>query len=399
MSTPSSLPEHRRPVITGLGAVCSIGVGAEEFWRGVLEGRQGAREVRSFDVSGLRNRFGCEVDETALDGVAPGAPRATRLGAVAVTEALAHSGLDPADVDGLCAGTTMADLPEVEDRLSEVDSEATVSAVAPLVEGNFAGRIAAAGGVAAPAITVATSCSAGNVAIFRAVDLIRTGQASVVLAGGADAFSRLAFVGFSRMRAMAPEVCAPFCRDRQGMLLGEGAAFVAVESLASARRRGARVYAEIAGYGLSCDAYHIATPAPDGRGAAAAMGRALTDAGLAAEEVGYISAHGTGTRQNDLSEARACRRMMGEHRPYVSSLKALVGHCLGAASALEAVACVLSLRDQTLIPAWNVGSPDEDCDVDLPSPDDVPAGGRLRVILNNGFAFGGNNSCLALRAA
>lgn len=398
MSTLSSHADDRTPVITGFGVVSAIGVGAEEFWRAVLRGDQGAREVRAFDVSAMRNRVGCEVDDSSLPATAGSLPRATRLGAVAAGEALSRARLDPAEVDAVCVGTTMGDLPAIEDRLSQTAEAATAAAVAPLIDGDFAGRIGTAAGISAPSITVATSCSAGNVAIFRAADLIRGGQATAVLAGGADAFSRLAFIGFSRMRAMAAERCAPFSRDRQGMLLGEGAAFVTLESLASARARGAEVYASVAGYGLSCDAYHIATPAPDGRGAAVAIGQALADAGISPGEVDYVSAHGTGTRQNDLAESRACRSVLGEHRPWVSSLKALVGHCLGAASALEAVACVLSLRDQRLIPAWNVDQPDEDCDVELPLPGRAD-GARLRLMISNGFAFGGNNSCLVLRAA
>ncbi len=399
MSSLSSRGEDRTPLITGFGVVSAIGTGAEEFWRAVLAGTQGVRPVRSFDVSRMRNQVGCEVDDRRLDGIAPEAPRATRLGAAAAGEALAVAGLDPTRIDAVCVGTTMADLPSVEDRLSDVANAETAAAVRPLVDGDFAGRIAAAAGVAAPSVTIATSCSAGNLAIFRAADLVRSGRASAVLAGGADAFSRLAFIGFSRMRAMASERCAPFALGREGMLLGEGAAFVVVEPAFEVARRGARAYAEIAGYGLSCDAYHIATPVPDGRGAAAAIELALDDARVAPEEVDYVSAHGTGTRQNDMAEARAYGRVLGGRRPYISSLKALVGHCLGAASALEAVASVLSLRDQRVIPAWNVERADQECDVELPLPGRIDPATRLRVVVSNGFAFGGNNSCLVLRAA
>lgn len=399
MSSRSSRSDDHAPVITGLGVVSAIAVGAEEYWRAVLEGRLGARPIRSFDVSAMRNQIGCEIDDSQLPPSVAGVPRATRLGAAAAAEALADAGLEPEDVGAVCAGTTMGDLPEVEDRLTDTARPETSARVAPLMNGNFAGRIAERAGVAAPGITVATSCSAGNISIFRAADLVHSRQATAVLAGGADAFSRLAFIGFSRMRAMATDRCSPFAHRRQGMMLGEGAGFVVVEPAAAARARGAHVYAEIAGYGLSCDAYHIAAPAPDGRGAAAAMRLALTDAGLMPEDVDYISAHGTGTQNNDLAESRACHEVFGEHRPYISSLKALVGHCLGAASALEAVASVLSLRDQRVIPAWNVEQQDERCDVRLPLPGEVDGHQRLRVVISNGFAFGGNNSCLVLRAA
>ena len=402
MSVPFRPTSELSPaVVTGFGVASAIGVGAEPFWQAIQSGRNGAHPVRSFDTSGLRNHIGCEIDDSLFtqpirdDWAA--LPRAARLAAIAGTEALAHAGLDPEGVEGLCVGTTMGDLPEVERELGQLDLAAGQRKVSEVLETDFATRIARALGVRGAALTVATSCSAGNVAIFRAADLIAAGTHSRVLAGGADAFSELAFIGFSRMRAMAPERCAPFARDRKGMLLGEGAGFLVIESLRSARQRGAPIYATIAGYGLSCDACHIATPDPNGRGAATAVGLALRSAGLQPSEVDYVSAHGTGTPANDLGESRACRAVFGEHRPYVSSLKALVGHALGAASALEAVACVMSLRDQRLMPAWNVDVADPDCDVALPLPGDGERPRRLDVVLSNAFAFGGNNSCLAFR--
>jgi 3-oxoacyl-[acyl-carrier-protein] synthase II len=390
--------DDRLPVVTGMGAVSPVAVGVEPFWRAVLAGENGSRPVRSFDTEGLRNHRGCEVADADLpevDGRGEPVTRATRLAVVAAAEALAAAGLGADAVELLCVGTTMGELPDIETRLGDVDSHS--DAIAHTIDGNFAGRVASVLGVEAPAITVATSCSAGNIAICRATDLIRDGRVDRAMAGGADAFSRLAFIGFSRMRGMAPEICQPFAQGRKGMLLAEGAGFLVLESLASARRRGAPVLAAVTGYGLSCDAYHVATPAPHGRGAAVAMSRALTNAGLAPDEVDYVSAHGTGTVQNDLSESGACREVFGEHRPYVSSLKALLGHSMGAASALEAVASVLSIRDGRLIPAWNVDEPDPKCDVRLPLPDEIDGAQRVSTVLSNAFAFGGNNSCLVLR--
>jgi 3-oxoacyl-[acyl-carrier-protein] synthase II len=301
----------------------------------------------------------------------------------------------------------MGDLPEVERELGDAlpqgdEGDARDAGWEPrlraTIGSNFGERIAAAIGVcgSGPILTLATSCSAGNLAICRAADLIRSGQLSCLLAGGADAFSHLAFLGFSRMRAMAPERCTPFCRDRKGMLLGEGAAFLVLESQAAARARGARILGAVMGYGLSCDAYHIATPEPTGRGASAAMRLALASGGLAAERVGYICAHGTGTPANDLAESRACRRLFGDRIPPISSLKALVGHALGGASAIEAVASVLSLVEQRLIPAWNVDQPDPECGVPLAQPGAPAGGGAIDLVLSNAFAFGGNNSCVAL---
>lgn len=377
------------PVVTGFGVVSSIGATAGDFWASVLAGRSGAARVRAFEPGPLRNTVACEVDDAALAHVpADGQTRAGRLAACAAAEALETAGLPAGAVDAVCVGTTMGDLASVED----------ARAAASASSASFAARMAAALGIAAPASTLVTSCSAGNLAIFRAAELVATRRAACVLAGGADAMSKLAFIGFSRMRAMAPARCTPFDRDRRGILLGEGAAFLTVESRASAARRGATIFAAIAGYGLSCDAYHLSTPAPDGRGAAAAMRLALEDAGVEPREVDFVAAHGTGTPHNDVAEAAACADVFGPHRPFVSSLKALVGHTLGAASALQAVACTLGLRDQRVPPAWQVDTPDPACDVDLPRPGQY-AERPLRVMISNGLAFGGNNSCLVLRSA
>ena len=382
------------PVVTGFGVVSSIGIGAERFWRAVLAGETAAHPVRSFDPSPLRNTIACEIDgfvPAAVDGCDE-PPRASALGICAAREALATAGVDPAAVGAVCVGTTMGDLPTIESFFGAGEHPELVSRV---TSRTLAERIAEALRIAAPAFTMGTSCSAGNLAIFRGVDLIRTGRATTVLAGGSDAFSRLAFIGFTRMRAMAPARCTPFDQGRKGILLGEGAGFVVIESREWAERRGAPMYAMIAGCGLSCDAHHISTPAPYGRGAAAAMAAALDDADIEPEQVDFVSAHGTGTIHNDAAEAAACTTVFGSHRPYVSSLKALIGHTLGAASAIQAVACTLSLRDRRVVPAWNVTTPDPECAVELPLP------GRfepkpVRVVMSNGLAFGGNNSCLVL---
>jgi 3-oxoacyl-[acyl-carrier-protein] synthase II len=394
-------PDDHLPVVTGFGVVSSIGVGAEAFWAAVQSGAMSARPVRAFATDGLRNHVGCEIDDSSLHGFAT-LPRASRLAAIAAREALARAELQAEEVEGLCVGTTMGDLPEIERQLGRAEGNGDDPRLQGTIGSNLADRIAGALGVRGPGLTLGTSCSAGNLAICRAADLIRAGRRSRLLAGGTDAFSRLAFIGFSRMRAMAPERCTPFSRERRGMLLGEGAAFLVVESLAAARARGARIYAALAGYGLSCDAHHVATPDASGRGAAAAMRLALESGGLSPGAVDYICAHGTGTQANDLAESRACRLVFGDRVPYISSLKALLGHALGAASAIEAVASVLALSEQRLIPAWNVDQPDPECGVPLPLPgaaNGIPPITPITpidLVLSNAFAFGGNNSCLAL---
>jgi len=393
-------PDETLPVVSGFGVVSSIGVGAQAFWAAVQSGATSARPVRAFPTDGLRNHVGCEIDDATLRGY-ESLPRASRLAAIAAGEALDRAGLAPEEIGGLCVGTTMGDLPAVERQLGKAagngqhGDDGGEPRLLSTLGSNLADRIAGAIGVRGPGLTLGTSCSAGNLAICRAADLIRAGRCSRLLAGGTDSFSRLAFIGFSRMRAMAPERCTPFSRERKGMLLGEGAAFLVVESLASARARGARVYAALAGYGLSCDAHHVATPDATGRGAAAAMQQALKSGGLAPAAVDYVCAHGTGTPANDLAESRACHLVFGERVPFVSSLKALLGHALGAASAIEAVASVLCLSEQRLIPAWNVDQPDPECRVPLPLPGEPAGAGPLDLILSNAFAFGGNNSCVA----
>jgi 3-oxoacyl-[acyl-carrier-protein] synthase II len=394
--------EENLPVITGCGVVSPIGIGAAAFWSAVQSGAAGARPVRAFDSSAMRNHVGCEVDDARLDAAAGAAgfqqlPRASRLAAVAAVEALQAAGLAAEEVDGLYVGTTLGNLPEIETELAGVARGIGSTAAAATLGRDFASGIAQAIGICGATLTVATSCSAGNVALCRAADAIAAGSHRRLLAGGADGFSRLAFVGFSRMRAMAATSCTPFARGREGMLLGEGAGFLLLESRRSARARGAPILAAVAGYGLSCDACHLATPDLSGRGAASAIGQALESAGLAPRDVDYVSAHGTGTLANDLAEGRACQAVFGDDQPYISSLKALTGHSLGAASALEAVAAVLSLRDQLLIPAWNVAAPDPQCGVRLALPEDLGGAATLDVILSNAFAFGGNNSCVALR--
>jgi 3-oxoacyl-[acyl-carrier-protein] synthase II len=240
------------------------------------------------------------------------------------------------------------------------------------------------------------ACSAGNYAIGSGLDLIRQGEVEAVLAGGSEAFSESAFAGFSRLGAMSPDVCRPFDRNRRGLLLGEGAGFLVLESEAAARRRGARPLARILGYGLSCDAHHITAPHPEGEGAASCMAAAIEDAGLSPAQVDYICCHGTGTRHNDAIEARAIRRVFREaaNRVAASSIKALTGHMMGAASAVEAVACVWVLREGILPPTWHLEEQDPECDLDvIPN---APREAAVEIALNNSYAFGGNNACLAL---
>lgn len=244
---------------------------------------------------------------------------------------------------------------------------------------------------------IPTACAAGNYAIAHAFDALRAGRADLMLAGGSDSFSRITYTGFAQLGAIAPEACQPFDRYRKGMIPGEGAGVLVLEPLTSAVRRGARVYGEIGGYGLSCDAHHMTAAHPNADGAVRAMTQALDQSGTTPEEVSYISAHGTGTATNDRLETLAVKRLFKDaaYRIPMSSIKSMLGHTMGAASAIEAAVCALAVSHDRIPPTINLKEPDPDCDLDY-----VPNSARehtVQVAMNNAYAFGGNNASLVLR--
>jgi 3-oxoacyl-[acyl-carrier-protein] synthase II len=242
---------------------------------------------------------------------------------------------------------------------------------------------------------IPTACAAGNYALAHASDAIRYGEATLMLAGGSDAFSRITYTGFARLGAIAPARCQPFDKLRKGMVPGEGAAILVLEHRDRAIARGAKIYAELVGYGLTCDANHMT--APHGDGAARAMQIAMTDAGVRPDEIGYISAHGTGTAVNDRIETMAVKQAFGDaaYRVPMSSIKSMLGHTMGAASAIEAAACSLAVRDDRIPPTINFENPDPECDLDI-----VPNAARhvpVELSMNNAYAFGGNNASVIFR--
>jgi 3-oxoacyl-[acyl-carrier-protein] synthase II len=259
----------------------------------------------------------------------------------------------------------------------------------------LANNVSAELGLHGPSYVIPNACAAGNFAVAYGCDLLRSGEAEAVFAGGSDAFSRIAFIGFNRMFAVAADKCQPFDKNRKGMMVAEGAAMMVLEPLERALKRGARIYAEAAGYGLSCDAYHMT--APLAQGIKEALEKALADAGIRPEEVDYLNAHGTGTLLNDKEECAAIKQAFGPHarKLAVSSIKSMLGHTMGAASAIETVACCLALRDGIIPPTINFETPDPECPIDC-----VPNCARkaeLKIALNSASAFGGNNACLVLR--
>jgi 3-oxoacyl-[acyl-carrier-protein] synthase II len=400
----------RRIVVTGLGLVTSIGSDVETFWANLLAGRSGIRPVRSFDTKDFSVHIGGEVMDFTPEGVSSRLDlsqvgRASQFAIVAAIRALEDAGIDLDRFDptraGVSMGTTSGEPREVEtftDSLLKND----LAAVGPeLVTrypcGSIPTSMAAALGLAGPNTMIPTACAAGNYAAANAMEYLRAGGADMMLAGGSDSFSRITYTGFARLGAIAPERCQPFDLNRKGMVPGEGAAVLVLEPLDLARRRGARIYAELVGYGLSCDAHHMTASHPEGEGAARAMLSALKDAGLNPEDVDYISAHGTGTPTNDRLETSSIKRVFGETAPRVpiSSAKSMLGHTMGAASAIETAICALAIERGRIPPTINFETKDPDCDLDC-----VPNHAReltVNVAMNNAYAFGGNNASLILK--
>jgi 3-oxoacyl-[acyl-carrier-protein] synthase II len=388
-----------RPVVSGLGAVSPLGAGAGSLWAALLEGRDGIRPIASFNASAHRVGIGAEVPAaTPLVDAGIEVGRAARLAATAGAEALAQAGLEQRSDVALCIGTTMGEAGWIEGwprgwadgPLAPREAGELRRTGPDRIGTDVAALLGLGGGVS----MLAGACAAGNMAIAHAADLVRLGRAERVLAGGTDAFSRVAFTGFARLGALAGDGCRPFSADRQGLVLGEGAAMLVVEAAGSAAARGAPVLAELQGCGLTCDAHHVVAPHPEGDGLARAAREALHDAGAAPADVDWICAHGTGTPANDAAEVSAARSVFGAGGPPMSSIKALTGHGLGAASALEAVACVLALAEGVIPPTWRHRAADPACDWDVVP--NAPRKAPLRTVLNNAAAFGGVNASIVL---
>ena len=398
---------RRSVVITGIGVVAPNGVGCAAFLTALQAGTSGIDEIRSFDTSDYPVHRGGEVRlvEPAERVEGSQAGWTTTLSTIGVREALKDAGLTPGSVDpariGVLLGTTSGEVQDEEELdgswargRTDVFSDA---AYAGFCSNSIPARLAQAFDFGGPALVLATACASGNFAVAFGCDLIQHGQADIIVAGGADGFSKVALAGFSRMHAVAPEKCQPFDRNRKGMMVAEGAGFVILELEERARSRGANAYARVLGTGLGCDAFHLTAPNPDGM--AHVMRLALADAGLAPEDVDYISAHGTGTPVNDAAETAAVKTAFGAaaYRTPVSSIKSMIGHTMGAASAIETVACCLALRHGFLPPTINYSEPDPLCDLDC-----VPNTARfqrIEIAMNNSFAFGGNNASLVLGRA
>ncbi|MFE0174975.1 beta-ketoacyl-[acyl-carrier-protein] synthase family protein [Streptomyces sp. NPDC059002] len=397
---------RRRVVVTGVGVLSSIGIGATDFADALREGRSGVRPISVFDTEGFDHDNGCEVVGFSpekwihnLDVDQLG--KATQFSVAAARMAVEDAGLDVQEVRDepvlVSVGTTDGEAYDL-DRLVATEIEHGPEAFDPVAVRRVpAVRLSTAvaqelGLRQAEAFTIATACSAGNYAIGTGLDAIRSGEVDLALCGGADAMCRKTFAGFYRLGTIAPDRCRPFDVDRKGILTGEGAGLLVLEELGSALRRGARIYAEILGCGLSCDAFHPV--APNQSGVARCIDLALRDAGVTPDQVDLISAHGTGTKQNDVTETMAIREVYGERPPRTVSLKSMLGHSMGAASALAAIGCALAITKGFIPPTINHGRTDPECAIDCVPNESVEA--DLRIVQNNGMAFGGNNAVVVL---
>jgi 3-oxoacyl-[acyl-carrier-protein] synthase II len=400
-----------RVVITGLGTINAVARDVPEFARALKEGRCGIGPVSVFDTAEFRTHTGGEIkDFTPTAAIPPeySLKRMSRADLIALTAALAalvDAGLLPLtqslrEKTGVVIGGGAGGMLECEsvyaDYLRGGGHSSRLSQFASFCCASSADHIASKLALMGPKTTFMTACSSAATALGYARDLIAGNMAEVVIAGGTEPLCRITYAAFNALQAVDAEYCKPFDKNRRGLSLGEGAGMMVLESLDHARRRGARIHAEILGYGVSCDAYHMTAPDPEASGAVRCIRAALQDAGVDAGLIDYVNAHGTATPANDVMETRGIKAVFGPraYRLPVSSTKSMIGHTLGASGALEAVACVLGIIHGFIPPTIHLTAPDPECDLDY-----VAEGSRkaeVNITLSNSFAFGGNNTSLVL---
>ena len=409
--------ELKRVVVTGLGAVTPIGNTTEEYWQGLVEGRSGIGPITHFDAS----RHGCQIAAEVKD-FEPSLyldrkeikrnDRFVHFAIASASQAMEDSGLPISEVNaeqvGVLIGTGIGGIKVLEDQqtinLSKGPGRCSPFMIPMMIANMATGQVAIKTGAKGPSNCTVTACAAGANAIGDAFRIVQRGDAQAMIAGGTEAaITELSMAGFSNMKAMSTrndepdKASRPFDKDRDGFVMGEGSGVLVLEELEHAKARGAKIYAEIVGYGLTCDAFHITAPSEGGEGAARAMRFALKDGGISPADVSYINAHGTSTPANDINESAAIQTVLGEHAHEiaVSSTKSMTGHLLGGSGGIEAVASVLSVARDRVPPTLNHDNPGEGCDLDY-----VPYNSRpmtVNVALSNSLGFGGHNVTLAFR--
>ncbi|ACA99026.1 MULTISPECIES: beta-ketoacyl-ACP synthase II [Cyanophyceae] len=406
-----------RVVITGLGAITPIGNTLEEYWEGLMTGRNGIDLVTAFDASQHACRIAGEVkgfDPLAFipKKEAKRMDRFSQFAVAASKQALADAGLeinaDNAPDIGVMIGTGVGGIKVMEDQqeiyLEKGPSRCSPFMIPMMIANMAAGLTAIHTGAQGPNSCTVTACAAGSNAVGEAFRLVQQGYAKAMISGGTEAaVTPLSFAGFASARALSTRnddpkhACRPFDQDRDGFVMGEGAGILILEELEHALARGAKIYGEIVGYGMTCDAYHMTAPTPDGAGATRAIELALKDGGLAPNQVNYVNAHGTSTPANDITETKAIKKALGDqaYKILVSSTKSMTGHLLGGSGGIEAVATVMAIANDRVPPTINLENPQEGCDLDY-----VPNESRehpVEVALSNSFGFGGHNVTLAFK--
>jgi len=408
---------RRRIVVTGLGGVTSLGNTIEETWTGLIAGRSGAGPITQFDSTGYFVHFACEVkDLEVTDYVDYKASRRmdrfTHLALAAARQAEADSGLaiaPIADRVGAAVATGIGGLKSFESCVEQLNERGpdrvNPFSIVQIIPNLAAGWVSMELGTKGPLLSECTACAASNMALGDGLDAIRLGRADVMFCGGTEApVSRVGIAGFGAMRAISRRIddpkraSRPFDLERDGFVMGEAAAMIVLEELEHARARGAKIYAELLGYGVSSDATHVSDPDPTGESPARALRMAFDDAGISPDEVGYVNAHGTSTPVGDSAETRVIKIALGEEKAYgtpVSSTKGATGHCLGAAGAVEASFTILALQRGMLPPTINQEVADPECDLDY-----IPTEARAQQVevgVSNSFGFGGHNACVVFR--
>jgi len=409
--------QNNKVVITGMGVISPVGTGVEKFWQALIKGQSGVRPVSHFDASLFDSRVnGDVIDYDPLAHFnskdARNISRFIQFGVVAANEALAHAKLDIRQMDtsraAVIVGSGIGSIATAEEEygkfLEKGPSRISPFFITRMIINEAAGQISINSGATGPCFAIATACATANNCIGEGMRMIQHGEADVVIAGGAEsATSKLGLGGFCALKALSrkndepTKASRPFDLNRDGFVMGEGAGIVVLESLEFAKARGAKIYAELAGYGRTSDAYHITAPHAEGIGALRAMDLAIKDAGLKTTDIDYINAHGTSTKLNDQIETLAIKKLFGDHAKKVpiSSTKSMTGHLLGAAGGIELVACILSIRDNIVHPTINYETPDPECDLDY-----VPNVSRqvqVDVALSNSLGFGGHNATLVVK--
>lgn len=395
-------------VVTGMGLVTPVSNSLEEFADAIFTGKNGVGPIRSFDTSKHDIKHGGEVKGFEPDKYFEKLnyedfDRSTQMAVATSKQAFEMAGLyegvyEPRKI-GCIFGTTMGNQQAVEnydDMVFKGEDAPARYRIRNFQQNLMTSAVAAELGLKGPNLMIPTACAAGNYAIGYASDLIKSGKADCVICGGSDAISRVCFTMFLRLGAITPDLCRPFDENRHGMLVSEGAAALVLERYENAKKRNAKIYAEVAGYGNSCDAYHVTAPHPEGRGAMLAIQKALYNSLVSKKDIQYISVHGTGTKANDAAEAFALEQVFGDEvrQIPISSIKSMLGHTMGAAAAIEAVASILVLNEKRLPVNMNLEQLDPGIRMNVIKE---PAETDVQCVLSNSFAFGGNISCIVLR--